>query len=73
MSTSTFYEQMTYEQILVCEQIGNEAQPSWLSLIENKGKLSNFFSINQLVGQNIILKKQPETSAKHQFSAIVLN
>ena len=29
----------------------NEAQPNWLSLIDNKGKLSNCFSINQLAGQ----------------------
>ena len=45
---------------------------SWLSLIDNEGKLSNCFSINQLVVQNIILKKLTETSAKPTFSAIVL-
>ena len=31
------------------EQIVNEAQPSWLSLEENEGDLSNCFSINLLV------------------------
>ena len=34
---------------------------------------SNCFSINQLVGQNIILKKRIENSVKREFSAIVLN
>ena len=28
------------------EQIVNEAQPSWLSLLENEGEKSNCFSIN---------------------------
>ena len=58
--------------IVVYEQIVNDAQPSWLSFIDNKGKLSNCFSINQLVGQNIILKKRTETSVKLEFFAIVL-
>ena len=44
-----------------------------LSLTDNEGSLSNCFSINRLVGQNIILKKQSKTSAKYEFSAIVLN
>ena len=35
--------------------------------------MSNCFSINQLVRQNIILLKQTGTSAKCDFSAIVLN
>ena len=56
-----------------CLRDVNEAQPSWLSLINNDSKLSNCFSINQLVGQNSILKKRNETSAKREFSAIVLN
>ena len=30
------------------EQIVNDAQLSWLSLIDNEGKLSNCFSIDQL-------------------------
>ena len=38
-------------------------QLSWLSFIDNEGKLVNCFSVNQLVGQNIILKKQIETFA----------
>jgi hypothetical protein len=42
---------------VVYEQIVNEAQPSWLSLIDNEGKLSNCFSINLLVRQNVIWKK----------------
>ena len=46
---------------VVYEQIVNEAQPSWLSFIDSEGKLSNCFSINQLVGLNIILKKRTET------------
>ena len=33
------------------EQIVNDAQLSWLSLIDNEGKLSNCFSIDQLDGQ----------------------
>ena len=33
-------------------------QPSWVSLIDNVGKLSNCFSINQLVGVNITLKNK---------------
>ena len=45
----------------------NEAEPCWLLLIDNEGKLSNCFSINQLVRLNI-LKKRTKT-----FSAIVLN
>ena len=32
--------------------------------------MSNCFSINQLVGQNISLKKQTKTLAKHKFFAI---
>ena len=43
------------------------------ALVDNEGELSNCFSINQLVLHNIILKKRTETSAKHEFSAIVLN
>ena len=39
-------------------------------LIDNEGELSNCFSINQLVGQNIILKKQTETLSKYDFSAM---
>ena len=36
---------------VVYEQIVNEAQPSWLSLTDNEGKLSNSVSsIKQLVG-----------------------
>ena len=59
---------------VVYEQIVNEAQPSLLSLIDNEGELSNGFSINQLVGQNVIsYKKQTETSTNREFSAIVLN
>ena len=59
---------------VVYEQIVNEAQPSLLSLIDNEAKLSNGFSINQLVGQNVIsYKKQTETSTNREFSAIVLN
>ena len=42
------------------------------SLIANEGKLSNCFSINPLIGQ-ITLKKQTETLAKREFSAIVFN
>ena len=34
------------------------------------GILSNCFSINRLVGQNIILKKRTETSEKRQFSQL---
>ena len=49
---------------VVYEQIGNEAQPSLLSLMDTEGELSNCFSINQLVEQNIILKKQIEISPK---------
>ena len=46
------------------------AVKSWQSLIENKGKLFNCFSINKLVGQKY-LKKRTETSAKRrEFSAI---
>ena len=37
------------------------------------GELSNCFSINQLVGQNIISKNQTETSVKREFSAIIFN
>ena len=44
-----------------------------LDHIDNEGKLSNCFSINQLVCQNIILKKRTETSVKREFSAIILN
>ena len=33
-------------------------------VIDNEGKLSNCFSINQLVGQNTILKKRTETLPK---------
>ena len=44
-----------------------------ISQLGNEGKLSNCFSMNQLVGQNIILKKRTETSAKRKFQAIVLN
>ena len=43
------------------------------SLIDNEGKLSNCFSINQLVGQNIISKNQAETSVKRKFLTIILN
>ena len=39
-----------------------------MSFIDNEGELSNCFSINQLVGQNIISKNQPK-----KFSTIVLN
>ena len=42
-------------------------------LIDNEGKLSNCFSINQLVGQNIISKNQAETSVKRKFLTIILN
>ena len=38
--------------------------------MDYEGELSNCFSINQLVGQNIILKKRTETSVKREFSAI---
>ena len=59
---------------VVHAQIVNEAQPLmsrvWLSLIDNEGELSNFFSINQLAGQNIILKKWIETSVKCESFAI---
>ena len=46
--------------------------------VGDKGKLSNCFStgiciLNELVGQNAILKKPTETCAKCEFSAIVLN
>ena len=41
--------------------------------MDDEGELSNCFSINQLVGQNIISKNQTETSAKLEFSAILLN
>ena len=34
-----------------------------MTYIDNEGELSNCFSINQLVGQNVILKKQTETMA----------
>ena len=44
--------------------------PSWLSLIDNKGELSNCFSINQLIRHNIILKKSIETTAKCEFFSI---
>ena len=37
----------------VYEQIVNEMQPRCLSLIDNEPEVSNCFSINQLVGQNI--------------------
>ena len=36
-------------------------------------ELSNCFSINQLVGRKIILKKRNETSGKCESCAIVLN
>ena len=58
---------------VVYKQIVNEAQPRWLSLVNNEGELSNCFSINQVVGQNIISKNQTSTSVKRKFSAIVLN
>ena len=51
----------------------NEAQSSGLSLIDNEGEMSNCLYINQLVGRNVILKKQTETTAKREFSAIVWN
>ena len=70
---SGFYLTIRQRAWVVNEQIVNKAQPSWLSLIDNEGELSNCFSINQLVGQNIILKKWTETSAKRKFPAIVLN
>ena len=38
--------------------------PSCQKQIVNESKLSNCFTIDQLVGQNIILKKRIETSAK---------
>ena len=41
--------------------------------MDNEGELSNCFSTNQLVGQNIILKKRTESSSKLEFPAIVLN
>ena len=41
--------------------------------MDDEGELSNCFSINQLVGQNIISKNQTETSANFEFSAILLN
>ena len=46
------------------KQIVDEAQTNRLSLIVTESKLSNCFTIDQLVGQNIILKKRIETSAK---------
>ena len=39
--------------------------------INNEGELSNCFSINQLVGQNIILNNRTETSVNRKFSAII--
>ena len=42
-------------------------------IVDNEGELSNCFSINQLVGQNIISKNQTETSVKRTFSAIISN
>ena len=51
----------------------NEAQLSWLSLIDNEVELSNCFSINQLVGQNTISRKQIETLVKREFFEIILN
>ena len=35
--------------------------------------MSFYCSINQPVGQNIILQKQTEISVKRKFSAIILN
>ena len=49
--------------------VKKEQLPSY----DNKGQLSNCFSINKLVEQNTILKKRPETPTKCVFSAIVLN
>ena len=59
--------------IYVYEQIVNLARLSYLSFMDNEDELSNCLTLNQLVGQNIILKKRTETSAKHEFFAIVLN
>ena len=53
--------------------MNNEAQLSWLSLIDNEVELSNCFSINQLVGQNTISRKQIETLVKREFFEIILN
>ena len=64
-----FYLTIRRAQV-VYEQIINEAQLSWLSLIDNEGKLSNCFSINQLVGQNVILKNRTETSGKSHWHEI---
>ena len=60
--------QSTSRSWVVYEQTVHEPQPSWLSFMDNKGELFNCFSINQQVGQNIILKKT-ETSAKREFSS----
>ena len=42
-------------------------------IFDNELELSNCFSINQLVEQNIISKNRTETSVKDKFSAIVSN
>ena len=42
----TIYLTIRLQTQVFYEQIVNKAQPSWLSLMENAGEDSNFFSIN---------------------------
>jgi len=43
---SCFYLTIRLRARVFCKQILNEAQPGWLSLVENEDKYSNCFSIN---------------------------
>ena len=47
---------MRQRVLVVYEQIVNKPQPSWLSLIDNEGKLSNCFNINQLKENCLLVK-----------------